>query len=99
MDPALGPRDDKDRRDENPDEICEVDTESYRKECDRVLDEDSDSGDPEPEKEDSIMDTTRTDQEVDTESPGFGELVDTDSGQNRMTIPLIGVNWCGEKEK
>ncbi len=100
-DPAGTPVDDEDRRDGSPDGIREDDGDSYRRECDRVLDEDSDSGEPEPEAdgEDVAMDLERTDQEVITESTNFGEQADNEKSKKRMEISITGEIWHGTKEK
>ncbi len=66
--------------------------------CDRVLDEDSDSGEPEADGEDATMDTERTDQEVNTESTIFGELADTENSKKRLEMPITGEIWRGTKE-
>jgi hypothetical protein len=76
------------------------DGDTYRRECDRVLDEDSDSGEPgqEVDGEEAGMDLDRTDQEVITESTSFGEIVDSECNRKRIESRVTRENWHGPKE-
>jgi hypothetical protein len=92
--------DGEDRRERSQDEIIGDDGDSYRRECDRVLDEDSDSGEPgqEVDGEDAVMDLDRTDQEVITESTNFGESAGTESSKKRIENQKAREFWQGPKE-
>ncbi len=99
---------DEDRRGRSRDEALgddgdtegDTDGDSYRRECDRVLDEDSDSGEPgqEMDGEEAGMDLDRTDQEVTTESTIVGEIGDRECNKKRIESRVTKENWHGTKE-
>jgi hypothetical protein len=65
-----------------------TDGDTYRRECDRVLDEDSDSGElgQEVDVEEAGMDLDGTDQEVITESTSFEETADRECDKKKWKV-------------
>jgi hypothetical protein len=76
-----------------------TDGDIYRRECDRVLDEDSDSGELEQEGdvEEVDMDLDGTDQEVITESTSSKETTEKESYKKKMESCVTKDNWHGSK--
>jgi hypothetical protein len=87
----------EDRRGRSQDEILVDDGDSYRRECDRVLDEDSDSG-REVDGEDAAMDLDKAYQEVITESTNFVDSAGTESSKKKIEHHKTGEIWQGPKE-
>jgi hypothetical protein len=95
--PAGTPFADDDGREESQDETIEDDDgDSYRRECERVLDEDSDTGEPEQE---SAMELEGSEKEVITDPTISGAYAITNSSKGKMGRNVKGETCQGPKEK